>query len=527
MNFRLVCMGCDHFRYVHQRMVVCVLILVMACGFSASSSAVEPIVGQLGQGEAWETPYYIIDSDVDGPIVAVTGGIHGNEPSGARAAEQIRHWPIERGKLIVVPRVNTAALELNQRRIPHAPKGQEDLNRNFPSAREDQPRGAIATALWELLALQRPDWIFDLHEGYEFNISHQPKPGKDKSVGSSIIFDQTQTVGPLVEQMLAAVNSTVTDQDRRFVLRGRGPKKTTLASAAIHALGAKGMTLETTFQFQRLPVRTRQHRTMMNVALNHIGMITSDYVDVLTPSRETRDRHLCVALYDDEGGSSRGVTNLTHVFDTADDMTVVHLGAAEMRSEILAQFDVVVFGGGSGSKEAAAIGAVGAEAVQRFVQEGGGYVGVCAGAFLCSSHYPWSLNLIDTHVFTGSQHVEGLGPKQMWYRGPASSQTIELTNEGQVFFPDIPQTVSVRYQNGPIVSPRLFPGLKPYRVLAWFRSEIVRYPPQKDTMRDTPAIVYGRYGKGRVMSISPHPEGTEGLESMLAEAVRSVVRTNP
>ena len=216
MNFRLVCMGCDHFRYVHQRMVVCVLILVMACGFSASSSAVEPIVGQLGQGKAWETPHYIIDSDVDGPIVAVTGGIHGNEPSGARAAEQIRHWPIERGKLIVVPRVNTAALELNQRRIPHAPKGQEDLNRNFPSAREDQPRGAIATALWELLALQRPDWIFDLHEGYEFNISHQPKSGKDKSVGSSIIFDQTQTVGPLVEQMLAAVNSTVTDQDRRF-----------------------------------------------------------------------------------------------------------------------------------------------------------------------------------------------------------------------------------------------------------------------------------------------------------------------
>ena len=61
---------------------------------------------------------------MDGPIVAVTGGIHGNEPSGARAAEQIRHWPIERGKLIVVPRVNTAALELNQRRIPHAPKGQ-------------------------------------------------------------------------------------------------------------------------------------------------------------------------------------------------------------------------------------------------------------------------------------------------------------------------------------------------------------------------------------------------------------------
>lgn len=527
MNVKLMCVGRDLFCRFHQTMVMCGVLLAMGCGFPASSSAVETTIGQLGQGKAWETPYYIIDSGLDGPTVAITGGIHGNEPSGARTAEQIRHWLIERGKLIVVPRVNTAALKLNQRRLPHALKGQEDLNRNFPDGGEDQPRGDIATALWELLVVQHPDWVFDLHEGYEFNVSHKPEPGKTKSVGSSIIFDQTQAVGPLVEKMLAAVNSTVTDQDRRFVSLGRGPKKTTLASAAIHVLGAKGMTVETTFQFQRLPVRTRQHRTMMNVALNHIGMITSDHVNVLTPSEVTRDQHLCVALYDDEGGSSRGVTNLTHVFDAVDDMTVVHLGAADIRSDVLSQFDAVVFGGGSGSKEAAAIGHVGAEAVRRFVQEGGGYVGVCAGAFLCSAHYSWSLNLIDTHVFTGSQYVEGLGPKQMWYRGPSSRQTMELTNEGQTVFPDIPQTVSVRYQNGPIVSPRLFPGLKPYQVLAWFRSEIVRYPPQKDTMRDTPAIVYGSYGKGRVMSMSPHPEGTQGLESMLAAAVRSVVRNAP
>lgn len=498
--------------------------LLALVGIPASSFASSVQTGLLGEGQPWATPYYVVDSDVEGPTVVITGGIHGNEPSGARSGEQIRHWPIQRGRLVVVPRVNTAALNLNQRRIPGAPADLSDLNRNFPGSGDDQPRGEIAIALWNLVVAQKPDWVFDLHEGYQFNISHQPKPGKDKSVGSSIIFDSKQDVGPLVERMLAAANGTVTDPDRRFVLLDRGPKKTTLASAAIHALGAKAMTVETTYQYQRLPVRTRQHRAMMNVALNQLGMITADCVDVFTPAADKRCGHIFVALYDDEGGSDRGVDNLTRVFDTAPDITVAHLGVADIRPEVLSQFDAVVFGGGSGSKEAATIGKDGAAAVRSFVRNGGGYIGVCAGAYLCSAHYSWSLNLIDTHVFTGKREIEGLGLRSMWYRGKFSSQKMQLTDEGRNLFTDIAENVDVRYQNGPIVSPKSFPGLKPYEVLAWFRSEIVRYPPQKGTMINTPAIVRGDFGNGQVISISPHPEATTGLESMLATAVRAVAR---
>lgn len=480
--------------------------------------------GRLGAGEPWATPYYIVETEVAGPTVVITGGIHGNEPAGARAAEQIRHWPILRGRLIVVPRVNTAALGRNQRRTPAVRAELADLNRNFPGPDSGHPRGEIAAALWDLIVQQRPDWVFDLHEGYQFRVSHQPKPGKAKSVGSSIIFDAKQDVGPLVERMLAAANSTVTDPERRFVLLGRGPKETTLAGAAIHALGCRAMTVETTFQYQRLPVRTRQHRAMMNVALQQLGMITQDCVDVLTPPADSRQGHIFVALYDDEGGSANGVTNLTRVFDEASEITVAHLGAGDIRPDVLSQFDVVVFGGGSGSKEAAAIGKAGAGAVRTFVRDGGGYVGVCAGAFLCSAHYSWSLNLIDTHVLTGKVQVEGVGPKSMWYRGEASSQEMEFTEAGHKLFADIPQNVEVRYQNGPIVAPGNSPDLKPYSVLAWFRSEKVLYPPQKGTMINTPAVVSGAFGKGRVISISPHPEATKGLESMLAVAVKAVAR---
>ena len=98
---------------------------------------------------------------------------------------------------------------------------------------------------------------------------------------------------------------------------------------------------------------------------------------------------------------------------------------------------------------------------------------------------------------------------------------MQLTDEGRKLFADIPESVDVRYQNGPIVSPRNYPGLKPYTPLAYFRSEKVLYPPQEGTMINTPAIVRGEYANGKVISISPHPEATQEIESMVATAVKS------
>lgn len=228
----------------------------------------------LGAGQSWQTPIYFRDSGVAGPTVIVTGGIHGNEPSGAASAEQIRHWSITRGKLIVIPRVNTAALDANRRYIPKTAKEQQDLNRNFPSpGLADGPRGEIATALWQFVVEQDPDWLFDLHEGFEFNVSHHPKSGKAKSVGSTIIFDRNQLAGPLVERMLRAANATVSRADRVFVPLSRGPVKRSLASAVINVLEKRAMIVETTFKSQSLSIRTRQHREMMAVAFRELGML--------------------------------------------------------------------------------------------------------------------------------------------------------------------------------------------------------------------------------------------------------------
>jgi putative intracellular protease/amidase len=460
--------------------------------------------GLLAEGTRWETPFYVSDSGVDGPRLLVVGGIHGNEPAGSRAADQIRHWPVAKGRLVVVPRANVPGLAANTRFLPGEPDDRRDLNRNFPGERlEDGARGEIARAFWQFVEGQDPDWILDLHEGYEFHVSHQPPKGKEKSVGSSVIYRKGPCLDPIARRMQEAADGLVSDPARRFVLLDRGPKKTSLVSACTRHVGARGMILETTFSRQPLSLRTRQHRAMVNVLMRHLGMIDRDCVDVLTPPRP-RDT-AWVALYDGGGTGGRGVERLTGIIDRAPDMAVEHVGPADMRPAVLERFDVIVFPGGSGSKQAAALGPEGRENVRGFVREGGGYLGICGGAYLCSAHYPWSLDLIDTAVFTGWREIEGVGRKSMWYRGESAVVKMQLTDEGKERFPDVPEHVEVKFQNGPIVSPKRAPGLSPYEVLAHFRSENVLYEPQRGTMVDTPAIVAGRFHQGRVISISPHP----------------------
>lgn len=475
--------------------------------------------GLLAEGTRWETPYYRVEASHDGPTLLVVGGIHGNEPAGWRTAEQVRHWPIVAGVLVVVPQANVPGIEANTRLMPDVPGERANLNRNFPDEEtNDSARGEIAQALWQFVQEIEPDWILDLHEGHHFNRSHQPPEGEERSVGSSVIYRTNPALDELARRMQEAANSTVTDPKRRFVLLDRGPKKTSLVSACIRQLGIPGMILETTFRFQPISLRTRQHRLMVNVIMRHLGMLERDCADVLAAPKH--DRMIHVALYDGPGASSRGVARLARVVAGAENMTLNHLGPADVRPVVLQQFDVIIFPGGSGSKQAAGIAAAGRKHVRGFVHSGGGYLGVCAGAYLASAHYTWSLDLVPTSVFTGAREIEGVGTKQMWYRGKETTVSMELTDEGRELFADLPGTVDVMYQNGPIVSPKDEADLAPYTTLAHFRTENVLYEPQRGTMVDTPAIVAGHFGRGRAIAVSPHPEATEALHSIISQSIR-------
>lgn len=66
---------------------------------------------------------------------------------------------------------------------------------------------------------------------------------------------------------------------------------------------------------------------------------------------------------------------------------VQFINAQSIRTGGLANFDVIVFPGGSSARQAQILNKSGRDAVRTFIASGGGFVGFCAGAFLALSHY--------------------------------------------------------------------------------------------------------------------------------------------
>ena len=426
--------------------------------------------GTLGRGTPWETEYYVRTSDRPGPIVVITGGIHGNEPAGAAAAEQIRHWPIACGTLVVLPRANVPALAARTRNIPGAAASQENLNRNFPKANQaGLPTGDQAEAIWQWVQQVQPSWLLDLHEAYRIRASGS------KSVGSSVIVCPSAEADEAVERMLAAVNATIDREEMQFV-RLATPVDGSLARAAGEHLGARAMILETSTHglpppvpegspqakpgtpkpqppHQPLSRRVRQHRLLVHALLMHLGMIDATLEVDQVPGRVAAPDTTWVALYDAGGTGGQGGASVQRIL-SAEGMQVVNVGAEEIAAGSLANFDLVVFPGGSGSRQAAAIGEHGRDQVRQFVERGGGYFGICAGAYLCTSGFEWGLNILDAKTVS-----------PLWRRGSATLQ-MELTPAGREIFGEGPALRDVRYNNGPIITRAQRDAVPDYEVLA-------------------------------------------------------------
>src|SRR4051794_26286656 len=93
-------------------------------------------------------------------------------------------------------------------------------------------------------------------------------------------------------------------------------------------------------------------------------------------------RQIRVALYDDKGSSGKGVPCVCTELGKCNDVAVTKVSAEQIRDGVLNTFDVVAFTGGGASTQAKTLGDQGRANVKHFVEQGGGYMGICAGAYL-------------------------------------------------------------------------------------------------------------------------------------------------
>jgi glutamine amidotransferase-like uncharacterized protein len=217
-----------------------------------------------------------------------------------------------------------------------------------------------------------------------------------------------------------------------------------------------------------------------------------------------------VAIYDDVGGGGVGPANLERCLGDEKQFTTERIEAEDIRAGVLDKFDVVILPGGSGSKQAENLQEDGRNRIRKFVEQGGGYVGICAGAYLATTDYTWSLGILDAKVLD----------RKHWARGTGNVQ-LKMSDAGCKFFA-LPNSnlVTVYYGQGPLLSPGGKDEVPDYETIATYETEIAKKGAPEGVMKGTTAAAMGTFGKGRVFCFSPHPEKTEGLDNFVSTAAK-------
>jgi glutamine amidotransferase-like uncharacterized protein len=190
--------------------------------------------------------------------------------------------------------------------------------------------------------------------------------------------------------------------------------------------------------------------------------------------------------------------------------------AEEIGDGALQGADVLMHSGGSGGGQGRNLGPKGREAERRFIAAGGGYVGICAGAYLATCQYDWSLHILDAKVVD----------REHWARGTGSVQ-VTLSAEGRRLLGSEAAAQAIEYFQGPLLAPAGDPDVPDYQPLATYATEIAKKGAPTGVMIGTTAIASGTFQKGRVICFSPHPEKTEALWGYLHRAVLWAARRLP
>jgi hypothetical protein len=151
-----------------------------------------------GLNDEYQTPFFVFEGLLEGPVMILDGGIHGDEIASYMACDSIvKYIKITKGTLIVIPRTNIKACEMNVRQVNF------DFNHAFPGnllAEEFEYR--LAYEFMWLVDSVKPDLIINLHEA---RTKWTPKALTDpeKAYGQIVI----SCLQPFEELLVRSVNN--------------------------------------------------------------------------------------------------------------------------------------------------------------------------------------------------------------------------------------------------------------------------------------------------------------------------------
>lgn len=219
-----------------------------------------------------------------------------------------------------------------------------------------------------------------------------------------------------------------------------------------------------------------------------------------------------VGVFNGNGASPVCVIETLEALKIDSGIQALELSSKQIMQGKLDSLDVLIFPGGSGSKEFNNMGLQAAEKVKEFAKhKNKGLVGICAGGYLLAStpDYP-SLDILPVHSIR-EYYNRG--------RGLISFSTNKVGNE---LFPELKEMdqAFVQYYDGPMY---VDIDSSKFTVLATVNSDIsvkAGYP--KGVSIGKPAFGAASYEDGRIIMTIGHPEATSGMRWMVPRMARWV-----
>ncbi|WP_265528855.1 succinylglutamate desuccinylase/aspartoacylase family protein [Sphingomicrobium marinum] len=158
-------------------------------------------------GQMQMLPVHVFHGKSDGPVLAISAAIHGDEISGVeiarRLARKVKASKLA-GTLLIVPVVNLFGFVAGSRYLPD----RRDLNRSFPG-REQGPLASRLAYLFRTEVLERADFAIDLHSAaiHRYNLPQiRVSPDAKRAVELARAFSPPIVIhSPLRENSLRAL----------------------------------------------------------------------------------------------------------------------------------------------------------------------------------------------------------------------------------------------------------------------------------------------------------------------------------
>jgi len=203
-----------------------------------------------------------------------------------------------------------------------------------------------------------------------------------------------------------------------------------------------------------------------------------------------------IALYAGRGVDASCVTATTRMFEWMG-LEVELIDASDVNSRSLSGFRTLCFPGGNMYQYAQDITESGKEKIREFIRSGGGYVGICGGAYFTGERVFWQgaqLSMSPLGVFSGTTKgpIDAIAPYPK-----CVMCKINIAEFNHPITQTEPESTWIMYCYGPQLLPD---GDADVDVLGVY------------DIGEEPVMIAFEYGRGRIFIIGTHPEFEEDSE---------------